>query len=103
MQKQFKLQTGDVITAKSEDFPLIEHQGVVVYDYGGLPCVVHNVPEENVTKDLLVVFLARREIISVEKTGISREQIMARFKEVETAKYDLIHFNCTHFVKHVIR
>ena len=98
-----KLHTGDLIKVKADFLPIIYHYGIVEKNQDGI-FVYHNDPFKtnskggNIVKDTIEKFLNQRDIVSVEKTTISTEDLQELYEKLKSYKYDFINFNCEHFI-----
>jgi len=98
-----KLQTGDLIKTKAENYPLIYHYGIVEKKVEGL-FIIHNHPNKinskggNTVKEPLEKWIKGREIVSVEKTNLKPDDIDNIYENLKKYKYDFLNFNCEHFV-----
>lgn len=101
--KKFNLKTGDVITASGEDFGAVEHVGIYYVDYKGVERVAHNIPGSGVTVDTFLDFVTKRKPVSVESTGVGLDTILRRISELSERKYNVLTFNCYHFVELVTK
>lgn len=98
-----KLQTGDLIKTKADNYPLIYHYGIVEKKVDGL-FIIHNHPDKinskggNTVKEPLENWVKGREIVSVEKTDLKPDDIDNLYQDLKKYKYDFLNFNCEHFV-----
>ena len=98
-----KLESGDLIKVKSESLPIIYHYGIIERN-GNDIFIIHNHPNSinskggNVCKEHLSKFIKGRDIFSVEKTNLKSTEINEIYEYLKAYKYDLINFNCEHFV-----
>lgn len=101
--KTIELQDGDIITATSEDFPLlVEHQGIVSYDGLGRCFIYHTVPGKDLEKDTVAAFFSRRKFKNLTRTKVPARQIEKRVSALGSREYNLISFNCYDFINFVI-
>jgi hypothetical protein len=98
-----KLKTGDLIKITAKSNPFIFHYGIVEKNLEGL-FIIHTHPDKvnskggNTVREPLEKLMRGRNIISVEKTNLKTEDIEKLYQELEKYKYDIINFNCEHFV-----
>ena len=98
-----KLQTGDLIKTKADNYPLIFHYGIVEKKDEGL-FIIHNHPDKinskggNTVKEPLEKWIKGREVVSVEKTNLKPDDIDSLYQDLKKYKYDFLNFNCEHFV-----
>lgn len=96
------LQTGDMVKTKSI-YPFIYHYGIVLREEGGL-FVYHNDPDQknhaggNIIREPFDEWIQDREIVDVTKTKIDAETIEKGVRELKQMRYDLLSFNCEHFI-----
>jgi hypothetical protein len=96
-------QTGDILTARVNSLPLILHRGLVVVDYDGI-YVWHNTPmKENqfggsVVREPLETWLYDRQVVSVEKTNLTKDDIESVSFAIKEKPFHLFNFNCEHYV-----
>jgi len=98
---------GDLIVARVNSMPLIYHLGIFA-DVDGVPCVWHNSPDNtnsfggSVLCDPLNVFLQSRQIVGIVPTKINSKLINDRIPQLAMVKFDLLNYNCEHFVNDMI-
>ena len=98
-----KLQTGDLLRTKTENYALISHYGIVEKNLEGL-FIIHNHPDKinskggNTVREPLEKWVKGRYIVSVEKTDLKTDDIEKLYQELKKYKYDFLNFNCEHFV-----
>jgi hypothetical protein len=98
-----KLKTGDLIKITAKSNPFIFHYGIVEKNSEGV-FIIHTHPDKvnskggNTVREPLERLMKGRHIISVEKTNLKTEDIEKLYQELEKYKYDIINFNCEHFV-----
>lgn len=91
-----KLHTGDILVTQT-GIPFIQHFGVVVVE-GSTTCVYHCTPEKNVTLDTLTDFLKNRQLVTIRKTNANSHRIYRNLRDLKSKRYDVVSFNCIHFV-----
>lgn len=98
------MNTGDILTSTAANNPLLVHKGILIVDETDI-YIAHNTPMHrnnfggNVVVDRLDDFIAdKREIISIEPTGIDYEKIVATIEETAHRKFTSLDWNCEHFV-----
>lgn len=100
------LKTGDIVKVKSEKLPIIYHYGIVIKDDVEFS-ILHNDPDKinksggNIIKETLKDWIKNKEIVEVSSTNANKDEIYAIAENLKKLKYDLIHFNCEHFVNFV--
>jgi hypothetical protein len=99
-----KLKTGDAIVTKSVLLPLYVHYGIIERD-GDKINIIHLHPQKinssggNLVKEPLSNYLVGgREIVSVENTNLTKEDIDKIYENLKDEKYDYVNYNCEHFV-----
>lgn len=98
------LQTGDLIKIKSDYYPFVSHYGIVDIEDDGEIYILHNQPDKlnskggGTIREPLRKWIYGREIVEVESTGLSKEEIQSLYEGLKPFKYDFFHFNCEHFV-----
>lgn len=96
------LETGDLVCTKAF-VPMIRHYGIVCKE-SEILYVYHNDPDQsnhaggNIIRENFADWIAEREIVNVTKTGIDITNIEQVVSKLKTRRYDLLHFNCEHFV-----
>lgn len=89
---------GMIIKAKP-NIPGITHYGILVYKIFE-PYVLHNTPGKGTICEPLKSFLRTRSILEKLPSPLQRietEEIMIRFANCK-GDYDLINYNCEHFI-----
>ena len=98
-----KYRNGDYIISKIKSNPLLTHAGLVVIEKGEV-FVYHNTPVEinslggNVVKQNIKEYEETREIFSIKRTSLTKEHIEQSANDLAHKKFDLLMFNCEHFV-----
>ncbi len=98
-----KLKTGDLIKITAPINPFIFHYGIVEKNSEGL-FIIHTHPDKinskggNTVKEPFEKLMKGRDVISVEKTNLKTEDIEKLYQELKKYKYDIVNFNCEHFV-----
>jgi len=101
-----KLATGDVVKVKSEFLPIISHYGIISRETDDF-MVYHNDPDKfnflggNIVSEKFEDWIKGKEIITVYNTGISKEEILKWVNENKYKKYDVLKFNCEHFITNI--
>lgn len=101
-----QIKPGDLIKLKSDVLSIIYHYGIVIAEDDKL-AVYHNTPDflnrngGNIVKEPLDIWLKDRDIISIEPTGLSSDEIHGIVKTMHTEKYDFLNFNCEHFTNYI--
>jgi hypothetical protein len=101
MSQQYK--SGDVIIIRSDVMSSLQHSGIV-FELEGKYFVSHNTPYEvnnfggSVCSKSLEGWLEGREVLEIVSTGISSVEIMNASYQMRFKKYDLLLFNCEHYV-----
>lgn len=96
------LNTGDLVRTKSI-YPFIFHYGIVCRE-GKDFYVYHNDPDMsnhaggNIIRENFMDWIQDREIVEVKSTGLDITNIETVVKELKCQKYDLLNFNCEHFI-----
>lgn len=97
------LKTGDIIYAKVIKFPLIAHIGIVIAENDSV-VVYHNTPKGlnkiggSIHINKIDDWLKTREILSITHSDMTMEYIKSLSKENMPRKFDLLKFNCEHYV-----
>lgn len=100
------LKTGDIVKVKSEKLPIIYHYGIVINDDVEFS-ILHNDPDKinktggNIIKEPLQKWINNKEIVEVTSTNANKDEIYTIAEKLKKLKYDLIYFNCEHFVNFV--
>ncbi|MEI7505097.1 MAG: hypothetical protein WCJ61_17620 [Paludibacter sp.] len=95
-------QTGDIITAKVHGKPY-NHVAIIVVR-NAETFIYHNTPANlnefggSIIKDTVENFTKTRTINKVVHTALTADFIESQVLEMKTKKFNLIHFNCEHFV-----
>ena len=92
--------SGQLIKAKVNKFPLIDHYGIILVDRGE-NYVMHNSPFVSSVIETLDKFLSTRTKIEVKDTDLildSNESIIDRFEMECKKQYRLFNYNCEHFI-----
>ena len=95
--------TGDVLKAKSEFLPFIYHY-VIVKRTDDEFVIFHNDPHKtnlnggNIIREDFVEWISGKEIVEVIETSINEITISNIVKELKESKFDVLKFNCEHFV-----
>lgn len=98
-----KLKTGDIIKITAKSNPLIFHYGIIELNSEGL-FIIHTHPDKvnakggNTVREPFEKLMKGRSIISVEKTNLKKEDLDKLYQELEKYKYDIVNFNCEHFI-----
>jgi hypothetical protein len=98
-----KLETGDLIKTKAEDYPLIFHYGIIDKQ-NDILFILHNHPDKinskggSIVKEPFDKWIKGKDIVSVEKTNLKTDDIDELYEKLKVNKYDFINFNCEHFV-----
>ena len=99
------LENGDLIKTKAEKYPLIFHYGIVEKNLEDI-FIIHNHPSKinskggSIIREPLKEWAKGREIVSVEKTDLTPNDIEKIYQTLKKYKYDFINFNCEHFVNY---
>ena len=103
--EKFNYLTGDIIhaTAAPPSLGILGHQGIVLVENDEI-YIYHNTPiNGSAIKDTLEQFLvAKREILSFERTNLSENDITTRFEEVKHKKFNWFSWNCDHFINYML-
>lgn len=98
-----KYRNGDYIVSRIKSNPLLTHSGLVVIEKGEV-FVYHNTPVEinaiggNVVKQSIKEYEETRDVISIQRTSLTKEQIEQASNDLAHKKFDIVMFNCEHFV-----
>ncbi len=98
-----QLKTGDLVKVKSEKTAFIYHYGIVIRENNDF-YIYHNDPDRknkvggNIIKDNFLEWVKGREIVEVTSMNIDNTNIEEIVDQLKHYKYDLIYFNCEHFV-----
>lgn len=93
--------SGQVLKASVNNRPFIYHYGIVVVDANNKAKVLHNTPENSSITEELDDWILTRKIVSVNDTNLvnlCNEVIINRFNTVCKGQYNLINYNCEHFI-----
>lgn len=97
------LRSGDLVKVKAEFLPLIFHYGIV-FRKGDEYMIYHNDPSKknkeggNVVMEKMDTWLIGKEIVEVTSTSLDTHDIENIVMQLKRNSYDLVHFNCEHFV-----
>jgi len=94
------LQPGDILVRKKSLFGIVAHYGL----YVGEGKVIDNHPDRGVSVQSYSQFLNGKNLERVKRfkgSGEARSRIVENAISMLGAKYDLISFNCEHFVNRV--
>ncbi len=98
-----RYKTGDIIKGSINKYPFIYHYGIVLIKDDQV-MILHNTPNAknklggNVQFDELPDWLKTRKIANVQRTGISEERIIKYAEKYKARPFNLISFNCEHFI-----
>lgn len=101
MSQQYKV--GDVIFIRSDIMYSLYHVGIV-FKIEDNYFISQNTPYKvnsfggSVSSMPLEDWLSDREILDIVSTGISSEYIMNASYEMRFRKYDVLRFNCEHYI-----
>lgn len=96
-------EVGDIIFIRSDIMQSLQHVGIV-FVMDGKYYISHNTPYEinvfggSVSYKPLDQWLQGREVLAIVNTNISSEQIIKATYEMRFRKYDLLKFNCEHYI-----
>jgi hypothetical protein len=97
------LKTGDIIYARVIKFPIIAHIGIVIVENDSV-VVYHNTPKgfNSIGGSILINtfddWIKTRTILSITPSDITADSIKQLTNENLKRKFDLIRFNCEHYV-----
>lgn len=97
-----ELETGDLLTMKAETFPIIYHYGIIEKENNEL-FIYHNQTDfyngfgGSIVRQPFMDYIRGREIVHVEPTGLSKENIDGIVDELKDKRYHFINNNCEHF------
>jgi len=92
--------TGQLVKARLKLLPFIFHYGIVIV-YGDSVCIMHNTTNRDSVIDSFDYWASLYTIESVYNTelmNISVDEILDRFETVCTKRYQLLDYNCEHFI-----
>jgi hypothetical protein len=92
--------TGQIIRAKVDHFPLVDHYGIVIVENGNTN-IIHNTPFRSSVKDDINTWLDSRSVMSIYNSNLVNENIEYinyKFKNDCKGKYNLFSYNCEHFI-----
>lgn len=92
--------SGQLIKAKVDSLPFIIHYGITIVENNKV-YILHNTPFYNTIIDPFDNWIKTRKIISIQNTkltDISNKNIIEKFKKICFKKYNLLNYNCEHFI-----
>lgn len=98
-----RLETGDLIKLDSDYWPFVTHHGVIdkegdkLYFYH-MQRTFLNANGGGLVKEDFKDYSKGRNIVSVEKTSLTKEDILTVSDLLKEEKYNAINSNCEHFV-----
>ena len=104
-QRICKLDTGDLVKIKA-DIPFIYHYGII-FKEGETLWFYHFHPDfrnrfgGNVLREDFINYIKNKDIVSIEKSNIKKEDIYDVLEQYKSKKYDVFNNNCEHFVNFV--
>lgn len=104
MAKVIDLQNGDIIKARVNSLPIVYHYGIVIDDKGSDILIIHNTPNKKnevgggINIDTLSNWTLTRTIVSKQASKSSKESISRIVKLNASKPFNLINWNCEHFV-----
>lgn len=98
---------GQLIKASVNKYPFIKHYGLIyLTNEISKVYVMHNTPNRGPVIDTLNDFKRNRTIISRTDTvltdKVSSDFILNKFSKVEQKKFNLLTFNCEHFIDYML-
>jgi hypothetical protein len=99
-----RLETGDLIKFDSDYWPFVSHHGVVVREDDNLyfyhvQTSLLNGNGGGLVREDLKEYAKNYNIISVEKTNLTKDDILSVSNLLKKDKYHFINNNCEHFVQ----
>tara|TARA_R110000850_G_scaffold87677_5_gene188480 strand:- start:9 stop:452 length:444 start_codon:yes stop_codon:yes gene_type:complete len=97
------MQTGDLIKFEADVHPIIFHYGIIdrvsdkLYIYHNQLSFVNKSGGSMIREDFNE-YANGRKIISIEKTGLNKDQLQQMADVLKSHKYDFVNNNCEHFV-----
>lgn len=105
------LQTGDIITstASPPTSGFFFHKGIVVVGDDGIPLIYHNTPSFTneyggtiIAETLEDYTKVGRQMISVEKSGLTKEEILKEHRYLRHKRFHWKYFNCETYVSSIV-
>ena len=92
--------SGQLIKAKVNSLPFVDHYGITLIQNGKI-YILHNTPFKSSVMDPIENWIQDRQITRVENTELcnkSNEYIIQQFNTLCKKPYDLLSYNCEHFI-----
>jgi len=102
------LKTGDLVKLRSEYIflPFVFHYGIISLEQGKI-YIYHFITDKenkdggNLVREDFEEVVKGREILSVENSGVKKEDFYKTLNNLQKRKYDVFTNNCEHFVNFI--
>jgi hypothetical protein len=102
----YTFNTGDILVSVLDEMPYFYHASVVLVDddktYVCDNSPLHvNVSGGSICTKPLDKWIQNREVITIQPSSITQPQIETALIKLKKQKYNLLHFNCEHFISYI--